>query len=120
MIKRKTYTALCLFGIFVFPMVFQTVHRIEHHKPTGHTCCEQHGCYETSDTQASDAACTVGEDAHCLICEYDLFLKSISAVFSPCFISIETHYSYSNPDFLPYKHIALLGKAPRAPPAERI
>ncbi len=116
MIKSKTYKALFLFGIFIFPLIFQTAHRIKHHNQALQSCCEHTYCHETLVSTVNILGIIIKEDDHCLICAYDFFIKSFTGYLFPGFMPIESHLNYVESSTLAYKAAPVALKKSRAPP----
>jgi hypothetical protein len=101
MIKRRLYTVLWLLGIFVFPIIFQPWHIIQHHGHEHgssvyiHETAQYHGHAHHHDTDCSHASVLSFESiktqdhSHdpCYICDYKFPVKDLPTPIQPGFIS---------------------------------
>ncbi|MCU4176155.1 hypothetical protein [Carboxylicivirga sp. N1Y90] len=83
MADLKKYIAIVLFGIFVFPIVFQPVHVVLHHAQDlhdCHTCC--HSTFDKDESANSDEIVPASaQEEACPICDYHFPLNLIAKAF---------------------------------------
>jgi hypothetical protein len=116
LIRLRKHIALLLFGIFFFPIIYQTVHIVWHHSH-GYTC-EHNQCFQTitnKDLHLNGENISQKENT-CPICEYQFsindlpkisFFNAVIPEFSCVFNEIATQKQYKQ---------VFTDKSPRAPP----
>ena len=74
--KKPVHIAPILVLLILWPTIFQSVHRIQHHLPLAetHDCCHHQQC-TTSQQEESNTA-SIDEFAHCFVCEFEFSLCS--------------------------------------------
>lgn len=118
--KIKSYIVLVILGLFVFPVVFQSLHNIWHHS---HCCQDEHlFCSDATiyrDFQ-KDRLSLPEKNNYCPICEYKFPINSL-----PDFLIIEIIIQIFIGNFTetiqkqPHQKLFTL-KVPRAPPFHNI
>ncbi|WP_073003283.1 hypothetical protein [Mariniphaga anaerophila] len=111
--RIKKHIARFLFGIFIFPLTFQSVHIVWHHSSCHHGACH---AQVADDHFTDDIVKIVQDEEHCPICEYQFAVNSIPS--APAFQSNKptTTDKYFAPYAKqPHKKIPTT-KSPRAPP----
>lgn len=116
MIKLRKHIALLLFGIFLFPILFQSIHVVWHHSRTyicGHNLCSQ--------TITNKDFLTNGENISekekiCPICEYQFSINDLPKIsfYSPAILAIACNYIKTT-NRQRYKQV-VTDKTSRAPP----
>lgn len=116
MICTKKYIVLFLLGIFLFPILFQSIHIVYHHK-------HEHG-FENQTINKSfseNDVCLTTTDAllhqnECIICDYQFSINDLpdTAVFRT--ISSKIISLLDEKIINPYYHQNFSKKTPRAPP----
>ena len=115
MIKQRVHIATFLFWIFLFPIIFQSIHIVWHHDHAHE--CEDHSTQQLSDKGLQENYQEFSEkESTCAICEYQLTINGLpkSTLFST-FIPTLTIKSKGIALKLPHK-IGFSNKTPRAPP----
>jgi hypothetical protein len=116
LIRFKKHIAYLLFGIFFFPILFQSVHIVWHKSKANkneHHCCHSEACDKDSSEKTENIS--QKEDV-CQICEFHFSLNDLPtiSIFSSvipaftCSLNVETSRQYYRQD--------LIKKSPRAPP----
>jgi len=79
LIRLRKHIALIIFGIFFFPILFQSVHIVWHqnHKPEHHFC---HHKDNDKESQTKYESISKNEEI-CLICEYKFPINDSPKVF---------------------------------------
>ena len=130
MIKRRLYTALYLFGIFVFPLIFQPWHIIQHHghvnecsgqiRGTDHLSAYAHhhdsDCCQISVMPLVSIKNTDHSHDPCYICDYKFPVKDLPTPIQPGFISRQFKELQSVPLVVPDLQRVCSLINPRAPP----
>lgn len=116
MIKLRKHIALLLFGIFFFPILFQSFHIVWHHShgyKCEHNLCSQtitNTCFHSNDKNVSE------KEKTCPICEYQFsindlpkisFFNAVIPVFACTYNEVATQQQYKQ---------VFSDKTPRAPP----
>lgn len=117
MIKHRIHIANFLFWIFLFPIIFQSIHIVWHHNHA--LQCEFHVPHQLSDKGLHENHQAFSEkESTCAICEYQLAINGLpkSTIYS-IFIPTLTIKSKVIAPKLPHK-IRFSNKSPRAPPAQ--
>jgi hypothetical protein len=113
--KIKKHIAILLLGIFAFPIVFQSVHIILHHR---HNIDNRHYCCQ-SNTQNDCTGITVAKYktiSHCPICEYQFSINKPTNLFIFKTIMPILCGVLGN-SLIEKRHLKILpSKSPRAPP----
>jgi len=103
MIRRRLYTALYLFGIFVFPIVFQPLHIIQHHghgheysehvheidQNSGHTHHHETDCSHESVLPLVSLQSQDHSHDPCLICDYEFPVQDMPVSWEPVFTTYQ-------------------------------
>jgi hypothetical protein len=114
--RLKHYIAIFLFGIFIFPVTFQSFH-IVWHDSNGYDC-DHHSCRaeQPDKGSSSDEKILYEEEITCPICEYKISITgvlriSVSTAFVPA-----SGYHYK--EIVPEQQFrqVLTNRSPRAPP----
>lgn len=115
MIKHRRHIASVLFWIFLFPIIFQSIHIVWHHDRAHQ--CEHHATVSDHGIHKNHPSFSETESS-CAICDYHLTINGLpkSSLFSS-FIPILAIKSKVTAPKLPHK-IGFSNKTPRAPPAQ--
>lgn len=78
--RFNQHIAIILFGIFFFPIVFQSIHIVKHHSNVSNF--EQHFCghIEIEDLYTASHEFYSFEDRSCLICDYQFSINDLPKV----------------------------------------
>jgi hypothetical protein len=107
--KIKKYISVVLLGLFVFPILFQSIHIVWHHS---------HDILHTSNSLGcTNKVVCFNEDNHCPICEYQFFVnKQPNTDFFEIVIPFICNSFKETAIFQPYQqNFSLI--SPRAPPS---
>lgn len=79
MIKLRKHITFLLFGVLVFPILFQSVHIVWHNSQTN----KNHYCQkETCDNDSADKTENISQEEDvCQICEYQFSLNDVPNIF---------------------------------------
>lgn len=116
MIRLRKHIAFLLFGIFFFPVIFQSLHIVWHHSH-GYEC-EHHHCHKESPDKNSALNTQNLSDTEntCLICEFEFSITDVPELFIKKKEIPVLTYTYSEvATQQQYKQI-FTDKTPRAPP----
>jgi len=115
--ERRKHIALYVFGIFIFPILFQPVHVIWHHSHETPVCTSCHvsdiggQCADPNDENSIDK-----QEKHCLVCSHEFSITQLPDFFIfECTIDISEELPGETPISQPCKPINK-SKASRAPP----
>lgn len=116
MINLRNHIALLLFGVFFFPILFQSVHFVRHHSHDYN--CEHYLCHQTiADINFHTNGENLSEEVKkCLICEYHFSINELPeiSVSGRVIPSITCIY---NEIVIQQQHKQVISiKVPRAPP----
>ncbi|NPD84094.1 hypothetical protein HNS38_04950 [Lentimicrobium sp. L6] len=113
MTKHRLHIASILFWIFLFPIIFQSIHIVWHHDHEHH--CEHELAISGKGIHQNHQAFCEKEDS-CDICEYQLTINDLprTSLF-PSFIPTISFKTKEIAPKLPLK-IRFSNKSPRAPP----
>jgi hypothetical protein len=109
--------AIILFGIFIFPIVFQYAHIITYHSNSFSDIHHESCCQTNENHSGINKGSVVDKNNHCVICEYEFSFNEIPVkpVIGVSVLIIKANTSeatIASPiPSLSYK------KSPRAPPA---
>lgn len=116
MINLRKHIVFLLFGIFFFPIVFQSVHIIWHHSH-GYKCEHNHYSQTITSKDLHQNSKNVSEkEKVCLICEYHFSINDLpnisffNAVIPVCECTYNKVVAHQQ-----YKQV-FSDKTPRAPP----
>lgn len=106
----KSYIAILLLGIFIFPATFQTIHVIWHNMDR----CDA-TVYDKNHTKKEKIA-FISPSSHCAVCEYQFAPNGIPdiAIYQPAAQLFNISFILWQED--PALQTVLLQKSPRAPP----
>lgn len=116
MIKLRKHIALLLFGIFFFPILFQSLHIVWHHSH-GYKCEHTHCSQTVTNTDFhSDKENVSEKEKTCIICEYQFSINDLPIIpfFNPAIHTIACNYT-KTANQQQYKPV-FSDKTPRAPP----
>ena len=115
--ELRKHIALYVFGIFIFPILFQPVHVIWHHSNETPVCTSCHvsdtggQCANSKDENSIDK-----QEKHCLVCSYEFSITQLpDFVIFECNIDIAEELPTETPISQPCKTVCRT-KTPRAPP----
>lgn len=76
MLNKTVNIAPFLALLILWPTLYQSVHRIQHHLPLPetHDCCHHQHC--TTGQQDDSNKASIDEFAHCFVCEFEFSLCS--------------------------------------------
>ena len=116
MIRLKKHIAFLLFGIFIFPIVFQSVHIVWHHSHV-YKCAHNHGLQAASKTDFHSNGENVSEkQTTCPICEYQFSINELPNIATFNAVIPVFPYSYNEVATQQQYRQAFSDKTPRAPP----
>ncbi len=117
MFRLKKHIAFLLFGIFFFPIIFQSLHVVRHHSHNNKV--EHHICHhKTTDKCCPDTSESISqEEKICAICEYHFSLNDIPKIFIFRSIIPEFICSINQTATQQGYQQVFRDKSPRAPPA---
>ena len=80
LMKFNKHIATLLLGLFISPIIFQSVHIVWHHS---HSVADNHHVDNVIDNQRlqGEAKSVLTEDNHCPICEYKFSIHNLPAIF---------------------------------------
>jgi hypothetical protein len=114
----KKHIALCLMGLFIFPIVFQPLHVLLLHSPSHehHHCCAHKHCQAHAKPQHhNDVKLSLADD-NCPICNYHFATKDVSnPSVARAAIPVFT-YDYNEFATQQIYNQTFSNKSPRAPP----
>lgn len=112
--------ALFLLWIFIFPLMYQTAHRINHlYAKEYDNCCKVNELHNIRcDIAHLHPNSVIGKEEHCPICEYSFYVNNFAERFAPYFDLTENHFSYTEAVSELFKPKTLSHKTPRAPPVD--
>jgi hypothetical protein len=114
--RLRKHIAFILFGIFFFPILFQSIHIVWHHSNSFK--CNHHQCYcEIIVKPVTRNTSNISkEEDHCPICEYEFSLNEIPQIFKfRSFIPILTFVYNEIAVHQKFQQVFSI-KTPRAPP----
>lgn len=78
--KFNKHIATLLLGLFISPIIFQSVHIVWHHS---HSVADNHHINNINDNQRlqGEAISVLTEDNHCPVCEYEFAIHNLPAIF---------------------------------------
>lgn len=118
-IKFKSYIAPLLLCLFVFPILFQSLHVLLHHsgdKNVHHHCCSHETCQVLIKHKQNDGiSLTKGEDK-CAICDYHFVTKNLVDITVVVGAIPLIKCNYETITKQQKYHSALSNKSSRAPP----
>lgn len=116
MIRLSKHIAFLLFGVFIFPILFQSVHIVRHHSHD--IKCEHEHCHQTIADKGfhSNVEINSEKEKSCLICEFEFSINDLPeiAFFSPAINVID--FNYAEIATQEARIQVLSEKSPRAPP----
>ncbi|MBN1820667.1 MAG: hypothetical protein JXR31_15380 [Prolixibacteraceae bacterium] len=119
MYRLYKHIALYLLGIFIFPVIFQSVHIIVHQSHRCHGTCYLHKHEENScllPGQNADKSVFEVKKDKCPICSYEFSTNTISEVtIFKTYIPSATEY-FNKGKVVRIKQPLFHKKSPRAPP----
>ncbi len=76
MLKKPVNIAPILVLLILWPTIFQSVHRMQHHLPLAetHDCCHHQQCPTNQHDHSNKAS--IDEFAHCFVCDFEFALYS--------------------------------------------
>jgi len=115
LIKLKKYIAFLLFGIFFFPIVFQSVHIVWHHAH-GYKCNHNHHHIIVEVNLHQDVEKISETEQICPICEFHFSINNVPKTsFFNSVIPVFAYLFNVTADNINYTQIYTF-KSPRAPP----
>ncbi len=120
MIKLRKHIAFLIFEIFLFPILFQSLHIIRHHSPDYK--CEHNNCFQKiANTYFNSNGQNLSENEKtCLIREYQFSINDLPKIsFFYAVISVFT-YAYIEATIEQYYKQVFSDITPRAPPVYRV
>ncbi len=117
MLKFKRHIVIILLGLFVFPIVFQSLHIVWHHShdyKCNHILCH---IQQTGQNIQAEINTASQKDNHCPICEYQFSINDLPKIFlfSTNTLLIDSFLKKLELQFYFQQLITI--KSPRAPPA---
>lgn len=78
--KFNKHTATLLLGLFLFPIIFQSIHIAWHHSQS---VADNHHIKNSTNSQGSqsNAISVLTENDQCPICEYEFSIHNLPAIF---------------------------------------
>lgn len=115
--KLNKHIALLLFGIFIFPVLFQPMHVLWHKSIAEFSCSSCHFHYHLAGQAETDEESAIEScNQHCLLCDYEFSITSIPEHFVfECNIEKADKQSIISYLVQPQKPFAG-NTSPRAPP----
>jgi len=117
LIKLRKHIAFLLFGIFLFPIIFQTIHIVEHHSHA-HKSDHNHSLKTVTNSYShSEGENLFQKEKICPICEYQFSINDLPSITlfnaaAPVLL-LSAYNAVATEQH--YRHV-FSEKTPRAPP----
>ncbi len=103
-----------LIGIFVFPILYQNIHIVQHKKVQ---CCDaQHACEIKTQENLSDSYTLSIDEKGCPVCNYEMSVRPLVSFQSFSMVPTPVYYRVPIIPAETYCYLPYYAKGARAPP----